>query len=116
MNRNYPAPREIPPGKILLAECGDPAVSENRTIREIVEEALPRPGMSGRGSIHGNIRLVWSSPGFEIAGSVMIWTNGYWAVWYSRVDGTCHGRRYRPDAEGEAKAHAHFRQLTAERN
>ena len=116
MTGNHPAPREIPPGKMLMAECGDPAVAENRPIREIVEEAPPRPGMPGRGSIHGNIRLVWSSPGFEVAGSVMIWTNGYWAVWYSRVDGTHHGRCYRPDAEGEAEARAHFRQLTTEQS
>ncbi|HJU19322.1 MAG TPA: hypothetical protein VJ770_22945 [Stellaceae bacterium] len=112
MTDNYPAPREIPPEKILLAKCGDPVVAENRARREIVEDAPPRAGLPGRGSIHGNIRLVWSSPGFEIAGSVMIWTNGYWAVWYASVDGTRHGRRYRPDARGEAEARAHFRRLT----
>ncbi|HJU16778.1 MAG TPA: hypothetical protein VJ770_09945 [Stellaceae bacterium] len=116
MTGNHSAPREIPPGKILLAECGDPVVTESRAHREIVEQAPPRAGLPGRGSIHGNIRLVWSSPGFEIAGSVMLWTNGYWAVWYAMANGTRHGQRYRPDAEGEVKARAHFRRLTTEQS
>jgi hypothetical protein len=116
MTENYPAPREIPPGKILIKECGDPTVSQNLAIREIIEEAPPRAGMPGRGSIRGNIRLVWSSPGFEIAGSVMIWTNGYWAVRYVRTDGTRHGQSYRPDADGEAEARAHFQRLTLDQS
>jgi hypothetical protein len=116
MTGNYPVRREIPPGKMLMAECGNPSAGENYAIREIIEEAPPRPGMPGRGSIHGNIRLVWSSPGFETAGSVMTWTNGYWAVWYVLYDGTRHGRRYQSDADGEMKARAHYRRLTAEQS
>jgi hypothetical protein len=113
---NYPAPREIPPSKILIKECGDPAVSKNLAIRQIIDEAPPRAGRPGRSTIRGTICLLWSSPGFEIAGSVMVWTNGYWAVSYVRTDGTRHGQSYRPDADGEAKARAHFRRLTLEQS
>lgn len=112
MDQNYPAPRVIPPGKILRAECGEPDVKANRCHLELVEEAPAHADMPGRRSIAGNIRLEWCSPGWDIAGSCMIWINGYWACRFWLYDGTRHGQRYAPDEAGEEKARAHFRKLT----
>jgi hypothetical protein len=108
---NCPAPREIPAGKILVAEYSD-LTPDNRQQLQVVAKALPRPDFPGRNSVSGNIKLVWSSPGFQPAGSCCTWTNGFWAVWIFMADGTRHRRRYPPDDDGEAKAREHFRHVT----
>ncbi len=83
-----PSTREIPAGKILLAECGD--VDEtNRAQTEILERVLV-----------GNrcYLLVHSSPGFELAGSCMRWTNGYYAVRFMATN-AWHGRQFKTEQE-----------------
>jgi len=66
-------------------------------------------------AIRAEVRLVWSSPGFERAGSMMRWTNGFWAVQWER-DGCTYGARYLPDGEGETKAREHFARLVPDPN
>lgn len=110
MAGNYPAPREIPPGKVLIAEYGEQ--NAERAVVELIAEKEPRADFPGRRAILGGIWLIWSSPGFEFAGSCMTWTNGYWAVRWRRRDNTYHGQRYRLDDGGETKAREHFRRLT----
>ncbi len=107
---NYPEPREIPAGKILIAEYGS-AEAKQRAVVEKIAAAPPRAGLQ-RSWFGDEIMLVWSSPGFQPAGSCMTWTNGFWAVWFHQPDGTRHGRRYTPDAAGEAVARTHFASLT----
>jgi hypothetical protein len=70
-----PEPREIPPGKILLAEYGT-FDDDERAVRTIHEKRTH----------DGTEYTLWSSsPGFETAGSVARWTNGYHAcTWYDR--------------------------------
>lgn len=115
MENNYPAPRVIPDGKILLAEYGDKAIEGNRAIVELIDNAPPNQLFPGRHQILAGINLIWSSPGFEMAGAVMRWTNGFWSVrWFNVNSNTYHGTRYKPDDEGEAKARDHFRRLTTD--
>ncbi len=86
-----PEMREIPAGKILLAECGD--VDEStRAQTEIVERIL----VANRCYL-----LVHSSPGFELAGSCMRWTNGYWAVRFMAND-AWQGRQFKTEAEARS--------------
>jgi hypothetical protein len=109
---NYPAPRDVPANKVLIAEARD-MNSGNRTVVETIAVAMPHADFPGRHNIPDGIKLQWSSPGFELAGAAMRWTNGYWAVrWFDRYDNVYRGQRYAPDAEGETKARAHFARLT----
>ena len=103
--RNAPAPREIPTGKVLLAEYGSFAASERAIIETIAAAHASR--------LRAAVSLLWSSPGFEVAGSVARWTNGYWAVRWTSVDGAIMGQRYPNNAEGEGRARAHFQRLTS---
>jgi hypothetical protein len=102
---NYPAPRDIPAGKILITEgpSGDQA-----SIREVIKSAYCE-----HVAIRAKVRLVWSSPGFEPAGSVARWTNGFWAVLWEDRSGSTQGRRYEATDEGEAEARAHYDRLFA---
>jgi len=104
---NYPAPRELPPGKVLIAEYGSFAASELAIVETIAEAPSSR--------LLAAVSLLWSSPGFEVAGSVARWTNGYWAVRWTRSDGAVMGQRYRNNEEGEIHARAHFERLTSTR-
>ena len=105
MMSNFPAPREIPQGKILLAEYGSFPASECAIAQTIASAHSTK--------IRAAVSLVWSSPGFEVAGSVARWTNGYFAVRWTNADGAIMGQRYRNDGAGEASARAHFDRLTA---
>jgi hypothetical protein len=99
---NIPAPREIPAGKVLLCEYG----AEDRADmarRETIAEAF-----SHHVAIRALVRLEWSSPGWEIAGSVLRWTNGFWATRWTDRNGCIQGQRFKNDAEGEAQARARF--------
>ena len=96
---NFPAQREIPEGKILTAEYGTFDTDE-RAVRECLDEAWSD-------IVRSTVLLVQSSPGFEPAGSVARWTNGYYAVWWD-LAGTIHGRRY----HDEDAARAHFARIT----
>ncbi len=112
---NYPAPREIPAGKIILADLGIPShladVQANRAHVDRIAEAPP--GTLLKHSTYDNkVTLAWSSPGYEIAGSMMRWTNGYWAVWWWDRSYARQGRRFPSTDEGETKAREHFRWLT----
>ena len=102
---NTPAPREIPAGKVLLAEYGSFAASERAIVETIAAAHASR--------LRAAVSLLWSSPGFEVAGSVARWTNGYWAIRWTSADGAIMGQRYPNNAEGEAQARAHFERLTS---
>lgn len=116
MKGNYPAPREIPPGKILIVgpmERGWEEATKEHAIVELLAEAPPNKRL--RPSVYDNkVTLFWSSPGFEIGGSVLRWTNGYYAVHWRDRSYAIQGRRFRPDEEGEAKAREQFRKWTTE--
>lgn len=102
---NAPAARDIPAGKILIAEAGD--VNEgNRAQTERIASAWSD-------LVRAEVDLSYVTPGFEIAGSVCRWTNGYWAVRWQMRDGTTHGRRYQPTDPGETEARSHFGRLTS---
>lgn len=100
---NYPAQREIPAGKILLAEYGSYGAADRAQISNVIERFSKQ--------VRATVCLMWSSPGFEPAGSVARWTNGFWAVrWH---DGSAYqGRRYSPTDDGETKAREHLARLT----
>jgi hypothetical protein len=104
---NYPAPREIPAGHVLISEYGD-ADKRDSAILEKVAEAF-----SAHVAVRAMVRLEWSSPGWEIAGSMLRWTNGYWACRWTDRNGCTQGQRYKNDDEGRAKARAHFDRLTS---
>jgi hypothetical protein len=103
---HIPARREIPAGKILLADYGDQNY-EAAIIETIAEAFAPHP------AINATVRLQRSSPGFEPAGSRARWTNGYFAVRWRDRGGATQGRRYPDDPAGEAEARARFAALTA---
>jgi hypothetical protein len=102
---NYPAPREIPPGGILLCEYGSPDYVP--CARSIVAER----SLIGKKAGLSRALLIWSSPGLEPAGSVGRWTNGYWKATLQANDGSTHGRLCPPTAEGEAEARAHYARM-----
>lgn len=51
---------------------------------------------SAVGNIHGypTVSLTHSTEGYEPAGSMLRWTNEYWAVRHTAPDGARHGKRY----------------------
>ena len=102
---NHPAPRDIPAGKVLLSEYGD-ARREDMAIVETKASLY-----SAHPAIRSTVRLVWSSPGWEIAGSMLRWTNGFYGVLYTATDGATHGRRFL--YEDEDKARCLFAEWTA---
>jgi len=101
-----PQPRDIPAGKILLAEYGDQDFIENRAQVNTLASAWSD-------QVRAKVRLEHSSPGYEMAGSCARWTNGWFAVRW--LDGSAtYGQRYKDDAEGEIKAREHFAKLTTQ--
>lgn len=114
---NYPAPREIPAGKVILAELSIPShykdVIANRAHVEKIDEKPPGP-LLRHNTYDNRVVLAWSSPGYECAGAMMRWTNGFWAVWWMDRSYARQGRRYRLNDEGETKAREHFAMLTRE--
>lgn len=101
-----PAPREIPAGKILLAEFGDDVNDSNRAQRTVLYDRYVE-------SKRRTYRLVSVSAGFEPAGAVAKWTNGYYAVLYE-MGGARHGQQFPRTAEGLEAAEARFALWTAE--
>lgn len=51
--------------------------------------------------------LTQATAGYEPAGAMLRWTDGYWAVTF-RDGGASNGRRFRPDGEGESQARLLF--------
>lgn len=101
----HPAPRDIPAGKVLLSEYRD----ARREDMAVVETKDTR--YSAHPAIRSTVHLVRSSPGWEIAGSMLRWTNGYYGVLYTATDGATHGRRFL--YEDEDKARSLFAEWTA---
>ncbi len=90
--------RTIPPGKVLLAEYGDISADDPRPIETVLNRKL------GWGRIP--VRLVAITAGWAIAGSVLRWDNGCFAVAFE-IDGARHGSRYASFDE----ALAHFNRI-----
>lgn len=90
--------RTIPPGKVLLAEYGDISADDPRPIETILD----------RKHCWGStpVRLVAITAGWAIAGSVLRWDNGCFAVRYE-IDGAQHGSCYSNFDE----ALAHFNRI-----
>ena len=99
MDTMRPEPREIPAGKILLAEYRE-LNDSNRAVVTILDKG-PADGK------YNMLVLYASTPGFEPAGSVARWTNGAYGVRYY-YNGAFYGQRYKPDEVGLEKARAHF--------
>jgi hypothetical protein len=99
---NAPEPREIPAGKVLLAEYAEVNESNSARTEVMASGKHARLGME--------VKLIYSTPGFEPAGSCARWTNGYWAVRF-QLEGATHGQRYKPADEAEAREH--FARMTA---
>jgi hypothetical protein len=95
MPTTYPAPsrQEIPAGKIRLCEYAD----ADRADMAQVEVFETRAGDFGK-----VYRLLVSSPGWECAGSVLRWTNGYYAVRITEPSGSFGGRQFKTLDEARA--------------
>jgi len=75
---------------------------------ETIDSAQMRIGYS---SLFTTVRLVRSTPGYEPAGSMARWTDGYWGVRYE-LDNAIHGHRFNLES-GHADALARFNRLAA---
>ena len=105
---NYPAPRKIAAGHVLITGFGERAPRSEFAIVETIAKATAFK--FGR---HIEFRFEWSSPGWECAGAAMRWTNGFWAVRWTDRNGSIQGQRFTNDAEGEAKARECFARYCA---
>ena len=89
MTRNIPdvhaLDRVIPPGKVLLAEYGDISADEPRPKETVLDSKL--------GWGRTTVKLAAVTAGWAIAGSMLRWDNGCFAVRYE-IDGVLHGSRY----------------------
>lgn len=103
---SYPtnAPRAIPAGKVLVAETCQPHEQAQLTVLDIKH--------SNHVAIRADVRLERCDPGFECAGSMMRWTNGYYAVRWTDRTGATQGNRYSADFTGFEKALARFELIT----
>lgn len=99
---SFPA---TPAGKVQLAYCGTYDAALNGETTVLAQAA---------GKMHGfpTVRLVFTTRGFAIAGSMMRWDEASWGVVYEPGDGTKQGRRFKPTEEGEAEARALFANWT----
>lgn len=106
MKKNIPdvhvLDRAIPPGKVLLAEYGDISADEPRPAETVLDTKL--------GWGRTTVRLVAVTAGWAIAGSVLRWDNGCFAVRYE-IDGALHGSRYATFDQ----AAEHFNRIPGER-
>lgn len=78
--------RDIPAGKVLVAEYRDIGPDERRPIETVLDTK------TGWGRTP--VRLVARTAGWAIAGSMLRWDNGSYAVLWE-IDGSRHGSRYR---------------------
>ena len=85
-----PEVKTIPSGKVLLAEYKD-VNSENRALTTVIR--------TGKGDYGRKYKLGFSTPGYECAGSVARWTNGYWFARCIHPDGTITGQRTNTEEE-----------------
>lgn len=79
--------RDIPAGKVLVAEYCDIGASEPRPVETVLDTKL----------MHGKtpVRLVARTAGWAIAGSMLRWDNGCYGVFWEDRGGSRHGSRYR---------------------
>lgn len=89
--------REIPPGKVMLADRMP--VGESFGKREVLDVK------TGWGKTR--VELVATHAGWALAGSVIRWDNGTYGVRWESREGTTHGARYRTFDE----ALAHFNRI-----
>lgn len=94
--------RVIPPGKVLVAEYGDVSADEPRATETVLDTKL--------GWGRTTVRLVAVTAGWAIAGSMLRWDNGCFAVRYE-IDNATHGSRYATFDE----ALGHFDRIPGER-
>ncbi|CAM5290653.1 hypothetical protein ATER59S_00532 [Aquamicrobium terrae] len=94
--------RAIPPGKVLLAEYGDISADEPRPVETVLDTKL--------GWGRTTVKLVAVTAGWAIAGSMLRWDNGCFAVRYE-IDGAIHGSRY----AAFDQALEHFNRIPGER-
>src|SRR5690348_7658146 len=87
-----PAAREIPAGKILLAEYGE--LNETNKAQVTILDTVEGDRKT--------YSLIHSTPGFESAGSCARWTNGYYAVRIKQRDGSIGGRCFKTLHEAQA--------------
>jgi hypothetical protein len=84
-----PAPIEIPPGTILIAEYSE-VDDSNRAVTTRLDVVTAPDGRE--------YHLIHQSAGFEAAGSCARWTNGYFAA-RRLIDGAWHGRQFKTEQE-----------------
>lgn len=86
--------RDIPPGKVLLAEYGEITDDDPRPEVTVLDERWCK-------TLRTQVRLIAATAGWAIAGSVLRWDNGYFAIRYT-FDGAIHGRRFKTFEEALA--------------
>ena len=95
-------------GMVKLAEYRD-IEGQSRAERVVLETAPMRIGYS---SLTTPLELARVSPGWECAGSVARWTDGYWSVRWQDDRGSYQGRMFNLET-GEAEARALFVKWTS---
>lgn len=90
--------REIPDGKVLVAEYSHIGEDDIRPVETVLDEKL--------GWGRTPVKLVARTAGWAIAGSMMRWDNGRYGV-YWEMDGARHGSGYADFAD----AHKHFHRI-----
>lgn len=90
--------RDIPAGKVLIAEPRDIGRDDPRPIETVLNTK------TGWG--RAQVRLVAVTAGWACAGSAMRWDNGYYAVFWE-ASGARHGSRYHTFDD----ALAHFKRI-----
>lgn len=84
-----PAPKAIPAGKILIANPGDVGTDEVSRMA-VLEEAVK----NGK-----TYQLYRRAPGYDLAGSMLRWTNGGWGVRIHNPNGTYGGAGFKTAEE-----------------
>lgn len=95
-------------GMIKIAEYRD-IEGQPRAERKVLETASMRIGYS---SLTAPLELARVSAGWECAGSVARWTDGYWSVRWADDRGAFQGRMFNLET-GEVEARALFVKWTS---
>ena len=97
--------------KVAYATDGKPGkLAEYKDVNSSNRSSITTLHKSYSSKVRADVSLVHASSGYEPAGSVARWTDGYYAVRWTDCTGSIQGRRYRLD--NMESAADHFYDLT----